>query len=172
MASKTKVREQLKQTRLSMSNAERTLKSREIVKRLEELVDWSKVGSIHYFEPIHGLLEVDIGGFITDLEDKYPSLKLIAPRLIKGEWQLVVAHNGSATPEFDVVIVPMLGFDPASLHRIGYGGGYYDQFLAAQPRARKIGICFEAGKTVKLPVEPHDVALDTIVTEAGVYSAK
>ena len=155
-----------------MGVGERTQESREIVKRLKDLMDWSKIGNIHYFEPIHGLLEVDIGGFITDLEDKYPDLTLVAPRLIKGEWQLVVAHDGPAASELDVIIVPMLGFDPKSLHRIGYGGGDYDKFLATQPQAKKIGVCFEAGKTARLPVEPHDVALDMVVTEAGVYSAK
>jgi 5,10-methenyltetrahydrofolate synthetase len=65
----------------------------------------------------------------------------------------------------------MLGFDPKTLHRIGYGGGYYDKFLAGQPEAKKVGVCYEAGKTGQIPMESHDIALDMVVTENQVYSA-
>ena len=64
----------------------------------------------------------------------------------------------------------MLGFDPKTLHRIGYGGGYYDQFLATQPQAQKIGVCFDHGKTENIPTEPHDIPLDVIVTEENIYT--
>jgi 5-formyltetrahydrofolate cyclo-ligase len=63
----------------------------------------------------------------------------------------------------------MLGFD-ASLHRIGYGGGYYDRFLADQPKAKKIGVCYEVSKVGKIPAEPHDVPLDFIVSESHTYT--
>jgi 5-formyltetrahydrofolate cyclo-ligase len=62
----------------------------------------------------------------------------------------------------------MLAFD-TSLQRIGYGGGYYDRFLATQPQARKVGVCFELGKVQYVRSEPHDIPLDSIVTERRVY---
>jgi len=64
----------------------------------------------------------------------------------------------------------MLGFDK-TLNRIGYGGGYYDKFLANQPDAQKIGVCFEQGKVEHIPAEPHDIPLDIIITEEKVYSS-
>jgi 5-formyltetrahydrofolate cyclo-ligase len=73
-------------------------------------------------------------------------------------------------PAFDVIIVPMLGFD-ASLQRIGWGGGYYDKFLAAQPQAIKIGVCYSIGEVEHIPAEPHDVPLDMIVTERHTHKS-
>jgi 5-formyltetrahydrofolate cyclo-ligase len=169
MPTKTELRAALKQTRLSMSDGERTLKSRAIVERLRTAIDWSRVKSLHFFEPIDELLEVDITSFISELEDNYPDLYLATPKLIEGEWRLVSARPGQPPAKFDVVIVPMLGFDPDSLQRIGYGGGYYDKFLAGQPQAEKIGVCFEAGKTANLPTESHDVPLDVVITEERIY---
>ena len=63
----------------------------------------------------------------------------------------------------------MLGFNSKALHRIGYGGGYYDKFLATQPQAQKIGVCFEQGKLAQIPAELHDIPLDVIITENHIY---
>ncbi len=165
---KAELRRLLKQTRMEISDAERTLKSRAINERLKKALGWSGVKTLHYFEPIKQLMEPDISGLITYLEDNYPGLKLFTPRLISGAWQLVAARGGTPPTEFEVVIVPMLGFDK-NLHRIGYGGGYYDKFLATQPQAKKIGVCLEAGKLDYIPSELHDVALDAVITETQTY---
>src|SRR5947208_16075081 len=108
---KVDLREQLRHTRLEMTEAERTLKSREIVARLKQAIDWSQVKTLHYFEPIRRLVEVDISDLITHLEDNYPDLKLFTPRLIGKEWDLIAVKGGTPPAEFDAVIVPMLGFD-------------------------------------------------------------
>ncbi len=166
---KNEFRLQLKQARLELTDAERTLKSRAIVANLKEVINWKQARTLHYFESIHELLEPDISEFITYLEDNSPDLKLFTPRLIDNTWQLISAKGGKLPEVFDVVIVPMLGFDD-KLNRIGYGGGYYDKFLATQSSAKKIGICFEAGHIKELPVDSHDVAMDTIVSESKAYS--
>lgn len=67
----------------------------------------------------------------------------------------------------NVVLVPMLAFDRAK-HRLGYGGGYYDKFLHNLP-ALKIGVAFAAQEIEQVPAELHDIALDIIVTESGVF---
>lgn len=166
---KAELRKQLKKARLEMSDYEHVRRSRDIVERVIELVDWPKVRVVHYFEPIRKLMEVDISGLVTTLEDNYPDIQLFTPRLIDGTWEMVSIKAKSPPESFDVIIVPALGFDPKTLHRIGYGGGYYDKFLAAQPKAHKIGICFESGKTEQVPVEPHDIPLDMVVTDKAVY---
>jgi 5-formyltetrahydrofolate cyclo-ligase len=66
----------------------------------------------------------------------------------------------------DVVAVPGLAFDGAG-HRLGRGKGYYDRFLMAT-RALRTGIFFAAQEMPSLPVEPHDIALHVVVSEAGV----
>lgn len=167
---KTELRRELKQRRLSLSEADRTLKSRAIVKRLKDLIDWSDVKTVHYFEPIRHLVEADISALVVFLEDNCPKAQLFTPRLIDGTWQMISIKDKAAPKSFDVIIVPALGFDPETLHRIGYGGGYYDKFLATQSGAKKIGVCFEAGKTGSIPVEPHDIPMDTVVTEQKIYT--
>jgi len=50
--------------------------------------------------------------------------------------------------------------------RIGYGAGYYDRFLARlRPGVPKIGLAFGMQRVASIPVEPHDVVLDDMLTE-------
>jgi 5-formyltetrahydrofolate cyclo-ligase len=66
---------------------------------------------------------------------------------------------------FDVVIVPGSAFDPAG-GRMGYGGGFYDTFMArARPDACRIGICFDLQVVELVPREPHDLCVDLVITE-------
>jgi len=167
---KAALREQLREVRFELGQAERTVKSRTICRQLKDLYDWTKVRAVHYFEPMHHLQEVDLGDFVVWLEDNLPNTQLFTPKLVGTQWQMVSIKDKPAPDKFDVIIVPMLGFDE-TLNRIGYGGGYYDAFLATQPKAKKIGVCFEAGRVKNLPVTDHDIALDKIVTEANVYQS-
>jgi 5-formyltetrahydrofolate cyclo-ligase len=166
---KTAVRAQLKRRRLEMTDAERTIKSRAIVELLKDITDWAQIKSLHYFEPIKRLMEPDISDLITFLEDQHPKLKMFVPRRIGKEWDLVSVRGGEAPDKFDVILVPMLGFDE-ELNRIGYGGGYYDRLLATQPQAKKIGVCYEDGKTETVPVEDHDIRLAVVVTDKKTYN--
>lgn len=168
---KAELRHQLKQARLGLSGEERQANSELINQRLIELIDWSAVKFLHCFEPLMSLGEVDVSGFITALGQAHPAIDIFTSRQFNDIWHVVPvdAEKPVGTPAFDVIIVPMLGFDPASLHRLGYGGGYYDRFLAIQPQAQKIGACFELGKIANLPNESYDVSLDQIVTELQSY---
>jgi 5-formyltetrahydrofolate cyclo-ligase len=69
----------------------------------------------------------------------------------------------------DLLLVPLLGFDSAG-YRLGYGGGYFDLTLAAYPkRPKTIGVGFEIGRMATIRPQPHDIPLDTIMTEGGVF---
>lgn len=68
----------------------------------------------------------------------------------------------------DVVLLPLVAFDPAG-YRLGYGGGYFDRTLAAQvPRPLAFGVGFELARVPDIRPQAHDVRLDAIITEAGV----
>ena len=70
-----------------------------------------------------------------------------------------------------VCLVPGLVFDGAG-HRVGYGGGYYDRFLAFYP-GDKIGLARTGMiSSNPLPVEKGDVPVDFIATELGVWSCR
>ena len=73
----------------------------------------------------------------------------------------------------DILLVPLSAFDRAG-HRIGYGAGHYDRAIdrlkAMGRRPRLIGIAFDCQEVASVPAEPHDVALDAILTESGLRS--
>ena len=68
-----------------------------------------------------------------------------------------VAHDETA-----LVLMPGLAFDPQG-HRIGYGGGFYDKFLAAEPSHPTLALCYEFQMLPKLDVEDHDIPVDTVL---------
>ena len=80
--------------------------------------------------------------------------------------------DGTALVVPDVAIVPMNGFD-AQGYRLGYGGGYFDRTLdATSPQPLAIGVAFEFAGLPTIRPQPHDVPMDFVVTEAGIYVAK
>lgn len=71
----------------------------------------------------------------------------------------------------DVAIVPMNAFD-AKGFRLGYGGGFFDSTLAAcEGRMIAIGVSYEMLRLATIHPQPHDIPMDIVVTEAGIYSA-
>lgn len=67
--------------------------------------------------------------------------------------------------EIDVVAVPGLAFD-ASRYRVGYGAGYYDGFLKkTKASCLKAGLAFELQLVDRIPADPHDCAMDIVITE-------
>lgn len=80
---------------------------------------------------------------------------------------------GESAPELvpDVMLVPLSVFDRSG-GRIGYGKAFYDitiaGFHAAGHHPRLIGIGFSVQEAAKVPMEPHDVPLDLVVTDREV----
>lgn len=89
--------------------------------------------------------------------------------MVPGEFGALIPAEG-AWIEPEVLIVPLLAFDPQG-YRLGYGGGFYDRTLQAL-RARRptlaVGFAFAAQQVAKVPIDETDQVLDIIVTEAGV----
>lgn len=71
----------------------------------------------------------------------------------------------------DAAVVPMNGFDEQG-YRLGYGGGYFDRTLAAlERRVLAVGVSYEALRLPTIHPQPHDIPMDFVVTEAGIYRA-
>ncbi len=80
------------------------------------------------------------------------------------------AATAEVTP--DACLVPPVGFDALGF-RLGYGAGFFDRTLAAShPRPLAIGVAFECARIDTIYPQPHDIALDFIVTEAGMFSTR
>jgi len=67
------------------------------------------------------------------------------------------------TGDIDFYIVPGLAFDKNG-YRIGYGSGYYDTYFSAHSTGFKLGICYHFQLIKDLPIEPHDINLNEIIT--------
>jgi 5-formyltetrahydrofolate cyclo-ligase len=69
----------------------------------------------------------------------------------------------------EVVLVPCVGFT-ASGHRLGYGGGYFDRWLALHPYVTAVGVAWSVGRLDEgeLGAQPHDHPLMFVVTERGI----
>lgn len=66
----------------------------------------------------------------------------------------------------DAVIIPALAVDLAG-HRLGQGKGYYDRYLATLPDSTlRIAYVYDDDVILDVPVEPHDVPVNIIVTDA------
>lgn len=61
-----------------------------------------------------------------------------------------------------LVLMPGLAFDPQG-HRIGYGGGFYDKFLSAEPTHPTLALCYEFQMLPVLEAEAHDIPVDTVL---------
>lgn len=65
-----------------------------------------------------------------------------------------------------VCLVPGLSFDVSGA-RLGYGGGYYDRFLA-QYDGVSVGLCrAESRSESELPQDEYDIRVDIVVSDAG-----
>ena len=74
--------------------------------------------------------------------------------------------------EVDLVVVPGVAFD-ATGGRLGHGRGYYDRLLKhARPETALVGLAFECQIFAEIPVGPHDVSMDWVITEEHVYRAR
>ena len=73
-----------------------------------------------------------------------------------------IADEPVADDETALVLMPGLAFDPEG-HRIGYGGGFYDKFLAAEPTHPTLALCYEFQLLPKLETEAHDIPVDVVL---------
>ena len=72
----------------------------------------------------------------------------------------------------NLILLPILAFD-RNKYRLGYGKGFYDRYLRKYLKKNNniltVGVAFSFQKYHKLPTDKHDVRLDYILTEKGIY---
>jgi 5-formyltetrahydrofolate cyclo-ligase len=97
----------------------------------------------------------------------------LAVHLIDADADLVPGPMGILEPsaeaprpdvsDLDAVLVPGIAFDASGV-RVGFGGGFYDRLLPLVGRAVRVGIAFDEQIAEALPIEPHDIVMDLVVT--------
>ncbi|WP_085441155.1 5-formyltetrahydrofolate cyclo-ligase [Magnetofaba australis] len=192
---KQRLRATLRQSRLALSAEQREAGSRAIAAHARALPAYASARSVALYCAIHG--EVDLLSLIAENDD--PARRFYLPWVQADGQSLAFAPfacgdalragafgvsepveranslSGAALTQFDVLFLPLLGFD-AFGGRLGYGGGYYDRALSHIVRRDQggplvIGVAFERQRVERLPLEPHDIRLDGVVTESGIHWA-
>ncbi|MBQ3216098.1 MAG: 5-formyltetrahydrofolate cyclo-ligase [Oscillospiraceae bacterium] len=73
-----------------------------------------------------------------------------------------IADEPVADDSTALVLMPGLAFDPQG-HRIGYGGGFYDKFLASEPGHPTLALCYGFQVFEHLDTEEFDVNVDCVL---------
>ena len=73
-----------------------------------------------------------------------------------------IADEPIADDETALVLMPGLAFDPKG-NRMGYGGGFYDKFLARETNHPTLALCYDFQMMDHLEVEAHDLPVDVVL---------
>ncbi len=73
-----------------------------------------------------------------------------------------IADGPVAEDQTALVLMPGLAFDKEG-HRIGYGGGFYDKFLASEPEHPTLALCYNFQMVDHLETEEFDIPVDTVL---------
>lgn len=170
----------LRRTMLSERGAVPDIRKKEwdrtICDRLLSIITANNIRVVHTYIPF--LSEIDIKPVIENCLEK--GIKVVAPKTLKArrlENRVLTSLNEletgimgtlhPANPEvysgnYDLIIVPGLAVDKQN-YRLGYGGGYYDNFLVHHSDALRVGIYYPFQLMEEIPREQHDVALDQVI---------
>lgn len=175
---RVEMRKALISRRLSLDGALRRERGERARRRLVESVELRRFETLGLYWPVRGEIDVrDLG--IEHLKNGgRVALPVVVTRsapvefwswrpdmpMTRGVWNIPVpARREALSPE--ALIVPLVGFDPQRF-RLGYGGGYYDRTLAAGARRPYcVGLGYEEGRLESIFPQPHDIAMDVIVTD-------
>jgi 5-formyltetrahydrofolate cyclo-ligase len=146
---------------------------------------WDK-SIFHLFMPITRQKEVDTHPLLTLLQGK--DKQVVLPKvegkrlshflltddtlLKENAWGIAEPLQGIpiAPAQVDVVFVPLLAFDEQG-HRVGYGQGFYDAFLAqCAPTTLKIGLSFFSPVPKIEAIEKTDIALNYVITPTKIFT--
>lgn len=73
-----------------------------------------------------------------------------------------IADGPEADDPTALVLMPGLAFDKDG-RRLGYGGGFYDAFLAAHPGHPTVALCYGFQMVEGLETDPHDMPVDDVL---------
>ncbi|HJJ31309.1 MAG TPA: 5-formyltetrahydrofolate cyclo-ligase [Methanocorpusculum sp.] len=176
---KTALRTELKERRFAVSADERKRKSERICSFLEEetkgfsgiLAYAAKEPEVETLPYIAKMIAAGKTVAVPIIEKETHTLRLSRLTSISdleistfNVPEPVSAEKPISPKDVECVILPMVGFDRKG-NRLGYGAGYYDRFLAANPHVKKIGLAYACQEVSAVPAEEYDIRMDEIITE-------
>ena len=179
-----------------MLQKRRALPAEEVQRRSQRIADQLFANfplqagqTVHVFLPIVKNNEVNTWPIIERLRQEHPEVRVAVPVtdvaqnilthhhltdeavLVENPWGIPEPQDAHIihANEVDVVLIPLLAFDLAG-HRVGYGKGFYDRFLAdCRPDVLKVGLSLEPPVESIADPNPFDVPLDAVVMPESVW---
>jgi 5-formyltetrahydrofolate cyclo-ligase len=181
---KRALRTRIAALRRSLSEAQRLVQAEEMAVRLIETSAWTTALRV----ALYADLPDEVPTRALQLAAEASGRPILWPRINDGQLEFAIcpvgslapAHFGIPTPPDsfpasplaagDLLITPAVAFDRSG-QRLGRGGGFYDRALAALAgRAPSVAIGYDFQLVDEIPTEPHDVPVDTVVTNAGIWN--
>ncbi len=168
--------------RNALPHAERLVREESICRHICRAPSFLEAHIVALYMPIRG--EVDLGPLWCeqDKECVFPrvagSTLVFSPAGSKDHFttgsygipepiSTVVVDPGA----IDLILVPGVAFDRTGC-RLGYGKGYYDRLLKANPGLNTIGVCFEECLLDEIITDPWDVRVRYVVTQQGLLESE
>lgn len=179
MTDKKEIRRQIKKLRLALTEEEKMQAAERVFDRLEKSEPFIKANHILLYHSLpdelftHSFLQK--WGSKKQLYlprvkgDELEILPYMPERLSTGAFQIEEPEGEeTVNPEvLELIVVPGVAFDKRG-GRIGRGKGYYDRLLAGT-KAVKIAVAYHFQMLEEIPVEPHDVPMDMVITDKALY---
>jgi 5-formyltetrahydrofolate cyclo-ligase len=179
-SAKAVLRDQISAALAKMPAAERTAGSEQIRARLEKHQLWRRANSVLFYAPFAA--EPDVWRLLSDAlaagksaflprfdsqKENYVVCEVRDPAADIETGQFGIREPRAGCPKIslnrlDLILVPGIAFDLEG-RRLGRGKGYYDRLLA-ELEGEKCGVAFDQQIVNRVPVEPHDMRLNCIVT--------
>ncbi len=182
MLEKKDLRKKIKSLRLSLSIKEKQTAAEEVFNRLEILDSFKRSNNILVYHSLPDELPT------TDFINKWQSTKnLFLPRVNGDDLEILpyrkselqtgsfdieepIGNDIVDVDKIDLIIVPAVGYDKSG-NRLGRGKGYYDRMMKSS-KAVKIGIGYDFQLFDALPIEPHDIPVDIVITQTSTIITK
>ena len=177
MKNKNSIRKLMLKKRLGLSDAQRSSFSQSICSQLWDIISETQNAVVHSFIPmgqeinVMPVLEKCINNGHTVVSSKTLTRPELLHLVLSNVESLEEGRFGTQFPKgnlfyhgnYDIIIVPGLAFDSEN-NRVGYGAGYYDNFLKNHTSALKLGVAFPFQLVDSLPNSEHDIKVDLVIT--------
>lgn len=179
---KKDIRKQILAERSAMDSESVMLASQVICRKIMGLPAYEGAENICIYMPIRNEVDVRLLVPEAEVENKKVWIPKVCGdemefRAYEGEDSLEIGAYNIPEPiseevlkanDKTLIIMPGAVFTP-DRNRIGYGGGYYDKFLAHNTGCVTVAVCYDFQVVDEIPTEEHDIKPDFIVSDISIF---
>lgn len=178
MVDKAEIRKRMRELKRAVTPEEKLRRSETVMRSVEQLLEFQRASVVLLYWSMAD--EVQTHAFV---ERWYWDKTLLLPCvdgddlvlrqytgpecMVAGEQFGISEPTGEEWKDLgavELIVVPGVAFDKQN-NRMGRGRGFYDRLLKSTPNAVKVGVAYDFQMLDTIPVEPHDVKMNRVITE-------